>query len=499
MSLDAGLTAKARAPRDLFRRVTTAPALDGLRRGVGRAASRLRAVVTRRPWLTGAIVVAGLGIGAYAALNLTTSTTPKYILATVAKGDIEDTVTALGNLQPRDYVDVGAQVSGQLKKLYVVVGDSVKQGQLLAEIDPQVLTARVQQDQANVANLRAQLADRQAQAALAQANYLRQQRLMTAQATSKADYDAARQAAASSAAQIAALRAQVNGASSALSGDNVQLGYTKIYAPMTGTVASITTKQGQTVISSQQAPVLLRIADLSKMTVWTQVSEADVPKLHVGMDAYFTTLGDPNKRWTGKLTQIQPTPTSVNNVVLYTATFDVKNPDNRLMTQMTAQVFFVTASAHDVVTVPVSALHQRRGRIAGPIGSASSSGQGPATDASDGARSGGGFFSRSEITEEMRTRFKAIRAAMHTPGAKRYSVLVMKADGTTERRPVAVGVSSRVTAQVLAGLDVGEQVVVGEESTEKTAASASSSRTGSRNPTGRFGGGPMGAGSFGPR
>jgi macrolide-specific efflux system membrane fusion protein len=326
MSLDAGLTAKSHARREIFRRVTAAPAFEGLRRSAGQTGSRLRAIAKRRPWLVGAVVVAVLGLGTYAALNLGSSAAPKYILATVAKGDIEDTVTALGNLQPRDYVDVGAQVSGQLKKLYVAVGDSVKQGQLLAEIDPQVLTAKVQQDQANVANLRAQLSDRQAQAALAQANYLRQQRLMTAQATSKTDYDAAKQAAASSAAQIAALRAQVNGASSALSGDNVQLGYTKIYAPMSGTIASITTKQGQTIISSQQAPVLLRIADLSKMTVWTQVSEADVPKLRVGMDAYFTTLGDPSKRWTGKLTQIQPTPTTVNNVVLYTATFDVNNP-----------------------------------------------------------------------------------------------------------------------------------------------------------------------------
>ncbi len=106
------------------------------------------------------------------------------------------------------------------------------------------------------------------------------------------------------------------------------LGYTKIYAPMSGTVASVAIKQGQTINSVQQAPTMLRIADLDTMTVWTQVSEADVPKLKVGMPAYFTTLGDPGTRWTGKLAQIQPTPTVTNNVVLYTATFDVANPDN---------------------------------------------------------------------------------------------------------------------------------------------------------------------------
>jgi macrolide-specific efflux system membrane fusion protein len=480
----------------VFHRLARNPALEGVRGTAGRAAGRLGRSVRRRPLIASAVILALLGIASYAIYGTATTAGPKYITAVVGKGDIEDTVTALGNLQPRDYVDVGAQVSGQLKKLYVNIGDRVKQGQLLAEIDPQVLTARVQQDQASVANLRAQLADRQAQAALAAANYQRQKRLLAANATSKTDYDAARQLATSTAAQIGALRAQVNGASSALSGDSIQLGYTKIYAPMSGTVASITTKQGQTIIASQQAPVLLRIADLSTMTVWTQVSEADVSKLRVGMNAYFTTLGEPNKRWTGKLTQIQPTPTTVNNVVLYTSTFDVKNPDNKLMTQMTAQVFFVTASAHDVVTVPVAALHQGRVHHGGRTGTASPAG--PAGSAADSSGLSGerSNFDRSSVTPEMRARFKAMRAAMRTPGAKRYSVLVMKDDGSVARRGVVIGVSSRVTAEVLAGLNTGEKVVVGQESTEKPSATDNSSRSGR---SGRFGGGPMRAGSFGPR
>jgi macrolide-specific efflux system membrane fusion protein len=489
-------TMRPRGLRDVFDR--NAPALDSVRRGAGRATASVRGFAKRRPWIAGGAALVVAGAIAYALFG-TSSSTPKYITAPVVRGNIEDTVTALGNLQPRDYVDVGAQVSGQLKKLYVNIGDHVQQGQLLAEIDPQVLTAKVQQDRASVANLRAQLADRQAQAALAAANYQRQKRLVSANATSKADYDAARQAAASASAQIAALKAQVNGAASAMSGDSVQLGYTKIYAPMTGTVASITTKQGQTVISSQQAPVLMRIADLKTMTVWTQVSEADVPKLRVGMDAYFTTLGEPGKRYTGKLTQIQPTPTTVNNVVLYTATFDVANPENKLMTQMTAQVFFVTASAHNVVTVPVSALHQGRGRRGGRTRSASPSGGSAADSSSDASGGRGGFFNRGDITPEMRARFHALRAAMRTPGAKRYSVMVMKPDGTVERRRVVIGVQSHVTAQVLAGVDVGEKVVVGQESTEKPAASGAGygSRSG-RGGRGGFGGGAMGGG-FGPR
>src|SRR5947199_4361950 len=195
------------------------------------------------------------------------------------------------------------------------------------------------------------------------------------------------------------------------------------------------------------------------MTVWTQVSEADVPKLKVGMPAYFSTLGNPDKHWYGKLQQIQPTPTITNNVVLYTATFDVKNPTNELMTQMTAQVFFVTASAHDVVTVPVSALHKGRGRAGGRTGSWS-----PKQEQGSAAQSSGGGSGTGWRPDTHRTQFAAIRSAMHTPGAKRYWVAAMKADGTVELRPVAIGVMNRVSAQVLAGLKPGDRVVVGTRS-----------------------------------
>src|SRR5262249_18559497 len=142
-----------------------------------------------------------------------------------------------------------------------------------------------------------------------------------------------------------------------LKADTTTLGYSKIYAPMDGTVVSVTSLQGQTLNASQQAPIILRIGDLSTMSVWTQVSEADVPKLRIGMSAYFTTLGQPDIKWPGVLRQIQPTPTVVNNVVLYTAVFDVDNPKGTLLPQMTAQVFFVSEGAKNVITVPLAALH----------------------------------------------------------------------------------------------------------------------------------------------
>jgi len=355
-------------------------------------------------------LVAILGAGGYAGWRWyapAEDPAVRLIAAPVQKGDVEDAVTALGQLQPRDYVDVGAQVSGQLKRIHVAVGASVQQGDLLAEIDAQVLSSRVEASRAQLQGLRAQVTDKQAQLVLAERQYERQRQLMRQNATSEDALQSAEAAVLSGRAQIEALRAQIRQTESTLKGDEATLGYTKIFAPMAGTVVSIDARQGQTLNANQQAPILMRIADLSTMTVWTQVSEADVARLKPGMDAYFTTLGRPNRRWTGTLRQLLPKPELLNNVVLYTALFDVANPGNELMTQMTAQVFFVAAAANDVPTVPVAALR--------PV-----------------------------------------------PGERRqYAVTVLHEDGRSEERRVQIGVRNRVSAEIRSGLAEGERVVVG--------------------------------------
>jgi len=477
MTLHATTTARTRPVLPEGRKISL-PDVSGL---LG-LRDRVVAILKRRPKLYGTILLLLLALGGYYAYSAMQSESADYVTAVVARGDIEDSVTALGNLQPKNYVDVGAQATGQLKTLSVDVGSVVKQGQLLAEIDPQITAAKVAQDNGNLANLKAQLADKVAQAGLANANLSRQKRLLAADATSKSDYDSAVQVSNSAVAEANALRGQIAAADSQLNGDQVTLGYTKIYAPMSGTVVSVAIKQGQTINSVQQAPTLLRIADLSTMEVWTQVSEADVPKLKLGMTAYFTTLGQPDKRWYGKLTQVQPTPTVTNNVVLYTAIFDVANPDNQLMTQMTAQVFFVTASAQNVVTVPVSALHQGRGHTGGRSGTWTPN-QGHTSAAQPNAA-----HSRFNLTPEQRT---AMRAAMHQPGAKRAMVMVMKADGTVAPQPIVTGVSNRVIAQVLWGLNEGDKIVVGHKQAE--VAPAAGQHAGSANGAGgrgRVGGFP---------
>ena len=400
------------------------------------------------------------------------SSAPEVVTAVAVRGNLEDVVTATGTLQPKDYVDVGTQVSGQLKKLHVEVGAVVKQGQLLAEIDPSVYQSKVDADQAQIQNQAAQLADRKAQLVLAEAQFVRQQNLMRERATSTDALQIAEAARNSALAQVNSIKAQMDQTESTLRGDKANLGYTKIYAPIGGTVVSEAAKQGQTLNANQQAPIVLRIANLATMTVQAQVSEADVPKLHIGMDVYFTTLGGDNRRYYGKLRQIPPTPTVVNNVVLYDALFDVENPNQTLMTQMTAQVFFVVASARDAVIVPLTALHSAPGQ-ARPAGSRrknaepAPAGGAPSTPAperkpSTGERKGGG--DRTAGTDP-RSRF----------GGGTALVSVVGPDGKTTEREVTVGVMTRVSAQILSGLEPGEKVVIGT----KQPAAAAAAKAGS--------------------
>jgi macrolide-specific efflux system membrane fusion protein len=333
----------------------------------------------------------------------------------VQKGDLEDTVSATGTLQPRDFVDVGTQVSGQVKRLHVEIGDRVEVGQLLAEIDSTVYQTRVEATQAQLRNQRAQLAERQANLRLAEQKAQRQANMMREQATTAEAVQVAQAELAAARAQINSLKAQIQQTESTLRGDRANLAYTRIHAPMAGTVVTQAAKQGQTLNANQSAPIVLRIADLSTMTVQTQVSEADVSRLRIGMPVYFTTLGDARKRWYGELRQINPTPEVVNNVVLYNALFDVPNPDGALMTQMTAQVFFVVAEAKDAVLVPLSALD-------------------------------------------------------------RNTVRVIHEDGSAEQREVKLGARNRVMAQVVSGLAPGERVATSERAPQGARA-ASAART----------------------
>jgi macrolide-specific efflux system membrane fusion protein len=430
----------------------------------GQARARLPRVARWVLVVAACALLAGGGYYAWKAAFGQDSSADSVITAVAQRGDLEDTVTATGTLQPKDFVDVGTQVSGQLKKLHVEVGAVVKAGQLLAEIDPSVYQSKVDGDHAQLLNQQAQLADRQAQLELARLQFTRQKNLDRENATTTEALQGAAATQQSALAQVDAIRAQIKQTESILRGDEANLGYTKIYAPIAGTVVSQAAKQGQTLNANQQAPIVMRIANLATMTVQAQVSEADVPKLHIDMDVYFTTLGGSTRRYYGKLRQIPPTPTVVNNVVLYDALFDVENPNQALMTQMTAQVFFVAASAKDAVLVPLAAL---RPAAEGPP-RAPGAGKGAGATRKGGGERASGVDRRSQY------------------GNGRAIVGVVGADGKVADREVKVGVVNRVSAQILSGLEPGEKVVIG---TKAPAVAAQAQSTSALTPNAQKGGG----------
>ena len=393
--------------------------------------------------------VLGISIAGVATWKGATSKEParNYSSAAVARADVEDTISALGSIQPREFVDVGTQVSGQLRRLLVNVGDQVKAGALIAEIDPVVFAARVDAGFATLANLAAQLDEKRAQLTLAQAQHERNLKLFKQDAVSRDAVETSQAATQIAKAQVAALAAQADQTRASLRIDQANLAYTRIVAPMSGTVVSVPVRQGQTVNASQQAPVIMRLANLDTMTVMTQVSEADVVRLAIGMEVYFSTLGAPQRRWPGRVRQILPMPETVNNVVLYGVLFDVDNKGQELKSQMSAQVSFVAAQAKGALVVPVSALQRRSGKMAGNEGA-------------------GGFTESATAAAEESTPATLSSPASGDARGERRSrrpsgsiVLVLK-DGRVEERRVQLGVANRNQVQVLSGLAEGEQVVV---------------------------------------
>lgn len=277
----------------------------------------------------------------------------------VVVGDIEENVTAQGKLEPKEYVDVGAQVTGQLQKLYVDIGDNVKLGQLLAEIDPRVYAARVQADEANIKNLQAQLTGQRAEVVFARQQYERNRELMTSKGVSEQDFQNTEFNLKQAVATADAIQAQIEQVQSTLSGDRTNLGYTKIYAPMDGTVVARTARLGQTLNANQTTPMILQLAKLDAMTVRAQVAEADIMRLKPGLPVYFNTLGAGERRWHGSVRQILPSPEVINNVVLYNVLVDVDNRDRQLMSGMSTQMFFVLGKAENVPLIPAATLGQR--------------------------------------------------------------------------------------------------------------------------------------------
>ena len=384
---------------------------------------------TKRRLVIGGIVVAA-ALALFLAWKLFSGPAePVVATAKVTRGELEQTVEATGTLEPKELVSVGAQVSGRLEQLHVAVGDVVHQGDLIGMIDQRTQTNSLETAKADLANMQAQLAGAKATLAKAQLAYRRQQALGSGEATSQADFEAARAELQSAQASYDALQAQIRAATVSVDTAEVQLGYTKITAPMDGVVVSVVTKQGQTVNANQSAPTIVILAKLDVMTVKAEVSEADVINVKQDLPVYFTILGDPDKRYEAKLRLIEPAPESIVNevdsststsssstsdsAIYYNALFEVPNEDGRLRALMTAKVSIVLAKRANALMIPSTAL---------------------------GAKGKDGI----------------------------YTVRVKGDDGKIASRKVRVGLDNNVNAEVLSGLKEGESVVVGEAKAAKT-------------------------------
>lgn len=381
------------------------------------------ALKTARKWALalGAVVLAALA----AVVLVETNAGPRSDLATavVERGNLAQDVQAVGRVRPKELVAVGAQVSGRVERLHVGLGQRVAKGQLIAEVDAQPQQIALRSAEAAADALRAQLNARRVAMAQAQASLRRQQTLAVAEATAQADLEAAQAAVDTLRAEIDSLQAQVVQARTQVDTARTQLDYTRIVAPMDGTVVAVITRQGQTLNAFQSTPTIVMLAKLDVMTVRAEISEADVNLVAAGMSASFLVPGGRSDRHQARIALIEPAPDSIANeavaagsatsatttskAVYYNALFDVPNDHGILRPSMTVQVSVHVRKVENALLVPAVAVR-------------------PAAQA--------GYA----------------------------TVRVLQADGDVVERQVQTGLRTPLQVQILGGLSVGERVVAGE-------------------------------------
>ena len=402
---------------------------------------------------------------------------PQYITSEVARGDIEDSVLATGVLEATKMVSVGAQVSGQVKKMYVKLGDPVKQGQLIAQIDSIRQENDLKTAEASIKNQQAQLAVKQANLAKVQSEYQRQQAMYAQDATSRAELESALASYKTAQAEILAINAQIEQSRLTLATAKEDLGYTQIIAPMDGTIVAIVTEEGQTVNANQSAPTIVKLAKLDTMTIKAEISEADVMKVEQGQIVYFTTLGNSDKKHYAKLRQVEPAPDSINTetsntssssstAIYYNALFDVPNEDGKLRIDMTAQVYIILNEAKNVLTIPAAAIQSSNRSQAKRSDTAKEQTAKSSTDQTQTDRS-----KRLELSAEEKSLIEQGKASLSM-------VRVVQADGTAKPQAVLVGLNNRVNAQIIKSLKQGDQVVIADASDTSNDAAKRSNRAG---------------------
>lgn len=338
----------------------------------------------------------------------------KFDTVTVQRGNLQQTVDAIGKLQFHRFADVNVQVAGQIKDVLLTVGDAVQEGKLVMEISPAVRANQLESNLAQMARLRAELADQQAQTEFADLQFKRQTQLKAQNATREESVESSRMNLSSARARVDAINAQIQQLEATLKFDEESSRHTQVLAPLSGTVVALNARPGQTVSIGQAGLPLMRIADLSQMTVQARVAEVDVTRLKRGMTANFQTPGYPGRTWSGKLRQVIPVPADgtgeQGKQTFYNVLFEVDNPEQELMSGMSTQVQFVVAQAKDVLLLPANLLGKR-------------------------------------------------------DAAGMYQLQVLSPDQRIVPRKVKIGLRTAQQVQVLSGLEAGEQVLTGPVST----------------------------------
>lgn len=432
-------------------------------------------------WLVVFVVLAAAAGGGFWYYKHQRDSETEYQTAVVTRGDLTQVVTATGQIGPVLNVQVGSQISGIVRKLYVDFNSVVKSNQVIAEIDPSILEVNVLKAQADLANAKANLA-------LAQVQARRSDSLFTNNLISASDHDTAQ-------AQLQQAEAMVQSDEATLKNAKVQLSYCTIYAPVDGVVISRNVDVGQTVAASFNTPTLFQIAnDLTKMEIDALVSEADVGGVAVGQDVNFTVDAYPFRTFKGKLNQIRYGAITNQNVINYDCVIGVNNSDLKLFPGMTANVSIIIAERDNVLKVPNAALRFRppealaaesrtnelalkamsqgqgsggggpRGggvREAGGAGGGGAGGErrGPGArgDASDAA----GGERRKPRTEHQLTRtvYVLSRVEGKNPSAMKPTPVTVK-----------IGISDGISTEIIEGLDEGAQLVTGVVSSDSSAA-----------------------------
>jgi len=385
------------------------------------------------------VVLAVVAAGAYRVYQTNFATDPfaDLLLAEATIGDVEQSVQATGSLRPVQLVAVGAQVSGRITKMNAVIGKRFAAGDLVAEIDNLTQQNDLRTAEAALEDVQAQKRQKEATLAYDEWSLDREEKTLAKQATSRDSWESAKEAVETTRAQIDSLAAQIKEAEVKVDSARIDLGYTRITAPIDGTVLLVAVQEGQNVNAVQSAPTIAILGRIDRMLVRAEISEADAPKVKIGQKAVFSILGESQRQWEATLLSLDPAPdslrsdseisssssassssssstSSTSSAIYYYGRFEVDNPDGVLRTYMTAQVRIVLGEAKGVVTVPTAALS--------------------APDA-----------------------------------AGKRSVEVVDADGSVSRRAVEVGLDDKARCEIRSGLKAGERVVVGRRSSETKA------------------------------